>query len=167
MLYLGLGGAWRRFWAGPGLSTWGGQAQLGWMFRPWHLRADVEATGASRDVQLGKASALLLSGSAAFGFVDGKGNRAFTLMLGARLGMARLWGSAADPTTVISSAVLRPWGGPMASLGFMGIVERWAVVVTAEAGRSLFTAEAQSEGSTVLAVGGTWVAISLGAAVMP
>lgn len=160
----GVAGAWRRFWAGQGLSTWGGRAQLGWMFRPWHLGADLEASGASRDVQLGKTSALLLSSSAAFGLSEGTRHRAFTFMLGGRLGMARLWGSAADPTNVLANAVVRPWGGPVATLGFIGTLKPLAVVVTVEAGRSLFTAEAQSESTTVLAVGGSWVALSLGAA---
>jgi hypothetical protein len=164
--HLGMAGAWRRFWAGQGLSTLGGQAQLGVMLRPWRFCADIEATGASRDAQLGKASALLLSGSAAFGLIDGTRHLAVTLLLGARLGMARLWGSAEDPTVAIASAVVRPWGGPTASLGVLGTIEPLAVVVTVEAGRSLFTAEAQSDRTTVLAVGGTWVAISLGAAFM-
>jgi len=149
------------------LSTWGGQAQLGWLLDRWHFSADLEAGGASRDVELGRTSALLFSGGAAFGVFGGGRALGFTLALGGRLGMARLAGSAADPTNVIASAVVRPWGGPMASLGCIGRFRPLAVRLTAEAGRSLFTAEAQSERTTVLAVGATWVAISLGAAFMP
>jgi hypothetical protein len=166
-LYAGVAGTGRRFFAGPGLSTWGGQARLGWILRPWHISADIEASGASRDVRLGETSALMLSGSAAFGLIGGPDSRAFSLMLGARMGMARLAGSAADPTNVVASTVLRPWGGPMASLGFLGIFKPLAVVVAMEAGRSLFTAEAQAESATVLTIGGTWVALSLGAAIVP
>ena len=167
ILRVGLAGTWRRFFVGQGVSAWGGQAQLGWSLDRWHLAADLEASGASRDVSLGETSALLLSGGAAFGLVSGAGSRFLTLALGGRLGMARLAGNAADSANVISSAVVRPWGGPMVRLGFMGMLERWAVVVTVEAGRSLFTAEAQSENTTVLAVDGTWVAISLGVALKP
>ena len=167
ILRVGLAGTWRRFFVGQGVSAWGGQAQLGWLLDRWCLSADLEASGASHDVRLGETSALLLSGGAAVGLVSGAGSPFFTLALGGRLGMARLAGNAADSANVISSAVVRPWGGPMASLGFMVMLKRWAVVVTMEAGRSLFTAEAQSEGATVLAVDGTWGALSLGVALKP
>jgi hypothetical protein len=167
VLHAGVAGTWRMFFVGQGVSAWGGQAQLGWLLDRWHLSADLEASGASRDVKLGETSALLLSGGAAFGLVGGVDSRAFTVTLGGRLGMARMAGNATDATKAISSAVVRPWGGPMINLGFIGRFRPLAVVLTAEAGRSLFKAEAQSESATVLAVGGTWVAISLGVAVMP
>jgi len=167
ILHVGVAGTWRRFFVGQGVSAWGGQAQLGWLFDRWHLCTDLEASGASRDVKLGETSALLLSGGAAFGLIGGEDSRAFTLTLGGRLGMARLAGNATDTTKAISSAVVRPWGGPTLSLGFIGRFRPLAAVLTAEAGRSLFKAEAQSESTTVLTVGGTWVAISLGVAVMP
>jgi hypothetical protein len=166
-LHVGLAGIWRSFFIGQGVSAWGGQAQLGWLLDRWHLSADLEVGGARRDVKLGETSAVLLSGGAAFGLVGGVGSRVFTLALGGRLGMARLGGNPADTTKVSSSAVVRPWGGPMVSLGFIGRFRPLALILTAEAGRSLFTAEGQAESTTVLAVGGTWVAISLGGALMP
>jgi hypothetical protein len=164
ILRIGLAGTWRSFLVGEGVSAWGGQAQLGWVLGKWQLCADLEAGGASRDVRLGKTGAFLLSGGAAFGLNAGGKNVGLALALGGRLGMARLAGNATDATNVIASAVVRPWGGPMVSLGFSGRLQPLAVVLTVEAGRSLFTAEAQSESTAVLVVGGTWVAISLGMA---
>jgi hypothetical protein len=165
-LRLGVAGTWRRFWLGPGLQTWGGQAQLGWVSGPWLWSADLDAGGTSRDVELGRTRALLLSASTAFGLTESTRHAAFAFTLGGRLGVARLAGTAAAPE-VITGTTVRPWGGPMASLGLMGVLRRWTVGLTVEAGRSIFTVEGTAEGTTVLAVGGTWMALSLGAAVTP
>ncbi len=165
-LRIGLAGTWRNFLVGHGVSAWGGQAQLGWeLGRRWHLGADLEASGAREHVSLGETSALLLSCGVAFGVRGGGENLGFALGLGGRMGMARLSGSAADVAGVKSAAVLRPWGGPLASASGFGGAGPFALTLAVETGRSLITAEGLSGSTTALAIGGWWVAISLGGAV--
>ena len=164
-LRIGLAGSWRTFFVGNGISAWGGQAQLGWdLGARWHLGADLDVAGAQRNLQLGETSATVFSGSAAFGLRGERNNFAGMLGLGARIGMARLAGSTSEPN-VSATSVIRPWGGPVASAGLVGAFGAFALTLTAEAGYSVFTAEGLSDGATVLAVGGAWAAISLGAAI--
>jgi hypothetical protein len=162
-LYFGVGGSWRRFLVDQGVSAWGGQAQvLRRLGRLLDLGADVEASGGTTPVRLGDANSLLLSAGGTLGVCGGGPAAGVALDLGGRVGLARLAGSAANPTSVTGAAVWHPWGGPLArARGYVGFGPL-ALTLSIEAGRSLSTVRGLAEGATVLSVSGFWTAISFG-----
>ena len=164
-LRVGAAGVWRTFLRNQGVAAWGGQVNLSReLARRWQLEVDVETAGTSRHVALGDTSGLLFSGAAFFGARGGGKSLGVSLCLGGRMGVARLAGSAADAANVSAASVLRAWGGPAAHAGAMVGFGPLALTLSVEAGRSLFTREGAAGGATVLSIGGTWVAISLGGA---
>jgi hypothetical protein len=164
-LRLGLAGAWRTFLVDRGVSAWGGQVlvtqDLG---RWWQLRADVEVAGSGRHVSLGETRALIGSCGVDLAARAGQPDFGVALGLGARLGFARLAGSATDQTTVRAGVATGPWGGPMVSASaYVGFGP--AVLVAAfEVGRSFGTVRGLADGSPALVIQDTWLALSLAGA---
>ena len=167
--YIGLAGTWRWFPVEHGPSAWGGQVHaLSTVGRMWQVTADAEAAGARSQVaSMGETTALLLSCAASVGVHGGSGTLRTGLGLGGRFGFARLWGNSADPANITGVAVWHPWGGPMMTADVLGRYGRLALSLRAEVGRSLSVANGLAGDATVLAVRGSWVAISLGGDVVP
>jgi hypothetical protein len=166
---IGLAGSWRTFLVERGPSLWGGQVQASTRIRRiWQVAADADVVGAQRKVEnLGETSALLLSCGATLGVRTGDSDLGTSFGLGGRIGVARLWGSSADPENVSAATVWRPWGGPMAAASFFGGFWRFALTLIAEAGHSLLEPEGQAGGATVISLRSPWAAIYLGAGVRP
>jgi hypothetical protein len=162
---LGLALVWRGFLAGQGVSAWGGQAFLDWdAGRRWQLHVDAEGAGSHRDVALGETSAVLLSCSGAVGVRAGSGNLGLGLGLGARVGLVRLAGSAADRAIASDASAIRPWGGPIARVSAWVGAGPVVLLLGVEGGRSLGTARGLAGDVPVLVIQDTWLAISLAGA---
>jgi hypothetical protein len=164
-LRVGLAGTWRSFLADQGVSAWGGQALVERdLARWWQLHADLELASARRTVPLGEARALLLSCGATVGAHTGGASLGVAVALGARLGFARLAGSASDQATTRAATATRPWGGPIVSASVHGGIGPFALILAAEAGRSLGKVTGTADDAPALVIHDTWVAISLGGA---
>jgi len=162
---VGAAALWRTFLVAGGMSVWGGKVEVeSRIGRWWNLGFDVEAAGTQRHVALGAASGLLFSGGAFVGARAVGPRVGGALALGGRLGIARLAGDAGGAAGVVGERVLRPWGGPAACARVHGGLGPWEVALAVEAGRSLLAADGLADNATVLAVRGSWVALSLGAA---
>jgi hypothetical protein len=164
-LRLGLNGTWRTFLVDRGISAWGGQAlvtqDLG---RWWQLRADLEVVGSGRQVSLGETRALLGSCSVGLAARAGHPDMGVALGLGARVGLARLVGSATDQTIASTGTATGPWGGPMASASAHVGLGPAVLVLAFEVGSSLGTVRGLAEGHRALVIQDTWLAFSLGGA---
>jgi hypothetical protein len=170
---LGLSGTWRVFPGAPGAPFWGGQARFDALVATrWILLADVEAARARTPVvDVGEASAWLLSAAVAAGWHADWGSWRGWLAVGARAGGARLGGTSLDPSKVTGLSRWYPWGGPLASLGVSRGRGPLALTVCLEVGRTLARLEGTIAGrpaeDTMIAIQGSWVGIGLGAAFQP
>jgi len=166
---LGLAGSWRSFPAQPGAFAWGGQVLLLSRFgQRWRFASDAEAaTARTTMANLGQLHALLLSYAASLGVRASRGALEASLGAGARVGFARLSGESVDPTKIAGTTVWHPWGGPMVTVRTVGRWGRFALSLAAELGYSLATATGRANGDPAIAVGGTWLALSLGGGFSP
>jgi len=155
----------RAFLSSGGIHAWGGALDA--LRAPgkgrWLLGAGVEIAGADARANLGRTSALLASARASAGMrVRVVGDwMAVAFAVGARVGAVRLAGHS-DAPTVLSSTVIRPWGGPVASATTELGVSRFCAQITLEGGWAAVAASGIVSEAPVLAASGPWVAIGLG-----
>ncbi len=162
--HIGLAGTWRTFLSTHGPSTWGGQLQARSSLGPvWQVTADMDAVGGRTQVpHVGETSAFLLSSAVTLGVYAAGEHLVASLGAGVRFGGARLSGSSTSPANVTGATVWHPWGGPAAMLSAFARLRQFTFTLTAEAGRSLLQTDGLASGATVIAVGGTWVALFVG-----
>jgi hypothetical protein len=150
------------FHAHPG--TWGGGLRLELVFGAARFGADTDLSLTLEDEKtalgdvrtntwsLGLRPALRFESAHWLG----------TLGIGARLGLARIAGTAADPTSVRSHVVAGTWGGPLAhanlGVSFTHVVLRLGV----EAGFALRNAWGTVDGQAESGVRGPWFFGTLG-----
>lgn len=156
--------AWQGFVTPHGASVWGAALLASVRFgRRWLWGGDVSAGAAARRAgDAGDVAAQLVSLGTWFGMEGAAGPFRLHAGLGARLGLARLSGHAADGLAVEGTTVWRPWLGPLVSAGASWRLGRAEVVLVAETGRALLAAKGLADGATAIAIGGTWASVSLG-----
>jgi len=159
------GWVYRTFLTSGGVSAWGGtldgrRASKGGR---WSLGVGIEVARDERWTSVGETSALLGSARAsAGGRVALAGDRlALSFDLGGRVGLVRLSGDAPDPN-VVTSTVVHPWAGPVATLRAQVGVSWFCAEIAAEGGWAAVSAEGTVGAATALAASGPWLAISLG-----
>lgn len=164
-IHVGVAATWRRFLSAPGPSTWGGQVQARSVFAGgWHLDVDADLTsGRNHASGLGDISALLLSSAASLGVHGDRGALGGGIGVGCRFGAVRLSGNSTFPSTVTGTTVWHPWGGPIVAAGASGRVGRFTLTLTGEVGHTLFEIDGRADNTPALTIGGTWLAVMLGA----
>ena len=168
-LRVGLSGVWRTFLVDSGITAWGGKVDLEReLGRWWRIGVDGEGALARRSMDLGRTSALLLSGGLFLGVAHHGRNVGASLSGGGRLGLARLSGDAIEKNTVEQS-VVRRWGGPaLAGHVYAGVADV-RLTLAVEAGYVLGSTKGTTSDPTggqklALNIEGTWLVVSLGAA---
>ncbi len=154
--------------SGMGLA-WGGGLRLGWTFaRRWIDRGettgrpgvDLELTETRADVggDVGTVRASTWSAALRGTFTLRRGRASLDLGAGARVGLARLAGTPADPSRTRGGTLAGTWAGAIAYAG-VG-VRASAVLITAglEAGQVLRTVEGLVDGGTPVSIAGRWLA---------
>ena len=164
-MQIGAAGVWRSFVEQVGASAFGGRLDAGvTATRHGLLTADLELAAGSKDVpNVGQTTASLFSTGVAFRLCVERSHLRADIGLGGRIGLVRESGSSADPTNVSASTFVRPWGGPMLSASLAATLGRLALTMGGEAGWSLSSVDELAIGGTAIAVGGPWVALSIGA----
>jgi hypothetical protein len=162
---IGLAAVDRSFGASNGASALGGRIEATAPVLAFGLAsADLELVAQQKDVAgEGRTAAWLMSAGATLGAFVGRGRWRAALGLGARVGLVRESGTAADPTRVTTATFVRPWGGPMLSARLSGTLGRVGLTVGGEAGWSLPSIDELAGGATAIAVAGPWLAFSIGA----
>jgi hypothetical protein len=164
-LYLTAGWVYRAFLSRGGVHAWGGvlDARRASPTGRWSAGLGLEIASAERSTNLGQTSALLASARASAGArVRLASNRlGLSFDLGARAGIVRLSGRADDPN-VLTSTVVSPWAGPVATLRTDLCLSWFCAETAAEAGWAAVAVSGLVNGGPTLAASGPWLAITLG-----
>ena len=164
-LYLTAGWVYRAFLSDGGVHAWGGvlDARRTTANGRWSSGLGVEIAAAERSTNLGQTSALLASARASAGArARLAGDRlGLSFDLGARGGFVRLSGRADDPD-VVTSTVVSPWAGPVATLRADLCLSWFCGEIGAEAGWAAVAASGLVNGGTAVAASGPWLALTLG-----
>ena len=153
----------RAFLLSNGLVAYGGGLGLGRDLGHRGLVAlDLDAAGGNRTVALGEVRAVQLSAGVFAGARAGTPNLSAALAIGARFGVVEFAGNPVDAATVKADNVLRPWGGPAASIGGSTGVGAFSATLSLEAGIALVGAEGLADSAAALVAHGLWVGASLG-----
>jgi hypothetical protein len=153
----------REFLGSAGLGGWGGRLDLVGDSGRRLIVGDLEVIRASHPSALGDAEALLISGAAFAGArAVPAAHVVWSIALGARVGLARLWGTAAQDSGAIATSAWRPWWGPAASTRVTVGNARLAGMASLELGFAARRAEALAGTTTVIAIGGPWLTVAAG-----
>jgi hypothetical protein len=162
-LSIGLAGIWRTFMVEKGSMAWGGRVDLTRTIgNRLLLEIDVDLASTRKQAEHGQATGLLSSVGLLFGARAGDRNWRAAFTLGGRMGLARLAGDSLNNANVTSDHVLRPWGGPAVRSSLLGRSGSLGITAAVEAGLALISAKGMDDDKTILALRGSWVAISLG-----
>ena len=164
-LFLTAGGVYRAFLSNGGVDAWGGALDAWRASRDgrWSIGLGAELSEGDHATSIGQTSALLVSARASAGVRVGlaRDRLALSFELGARGGAARLSGRAANQS-VIASTMVRPWGGPAATVRADLGLSWFCAEIAAEGGWAAVSASGLVNNAPALAASGPWLAISLG-----
>jgi hypothetical protein len=153
----------RAFLLSSGLIAYGGGLGVGRDLEHRGLVAlDLDVAGGSRTVSLGEARGLQLSAGVLAGARAGTPDLSAALAIGARFGVVQFAGNPVDAATIGAHSVLRPWGGPVASIRGLAGVGTFNATLSLEAGFALVGAEGLADSAVALVAHGPWLGASLG-----
>ncbi len=156
-------GAYRTFLPSAGATTWGGRVgfrrALGARLE---LGADADLGRSTTSDSLGDVTTTLASASAFVGVRAGGPRLDGGVAVGGRVGLARLEGRAADPLGFVGERASHPWGGPLLVARGRGSAGPVGLELSAELGWAFGRAAGTAGDATVVAVGGTWLAVTVG-----
>ena len=158
-----LGAGRRVFLAERGLATWGAGLRWERALAPWGgFALDGDVGGSRNDVDGGAVTGVVGSAAGALWLERALAPR---LVLrgggGARVGFARLAGRPSDPVAS-GHAVVRPWGGPCATLA-LTTAGRFSAQLAVEGGYAVIGARGLAGDALAAAVTGAWVGVALAA----
>jgi hypothetical protein len=150
------------FHAHPG--TWGGGLRLSlvWGAARFGVDSDLSVTLDDDRTSLGdvRTNTWSLGLRPALRFETGRWLG--SIGIGARLGLARIEGSAADPSTIRGHVVAGTWGGPLAHANFGVSCAHLKVRLGVEGGYASKSVSGSVEGQARAGVSGPWFSTTLG-----
>jgi hypothetical protein len=145
-------------------AGFGGGLRLGWSSSRGWLGGDLDliASRADADEPLGKIRVSTWSAGLRVAFRLHLDRFWLDAGSGGRFGLARLDGSASDPSQTRGVTLAGTWAGPVVYLGAGVRVWHCVIAVGAEAGYVLRSVSGQVEGGSPVSIDGAWVAGSVG-----
>jgi hypothetical protein len=123
---------------------------------------DMDVAGGNRTVSLGEVRGRQLSAGVFAGARAGAPNLSAAVAIGARFGLVQFAGKPVDAATTRADSVLRPWGGPVASMRAFAGSGALSTSFALEAGIALVGAEGLVDRAATSVAHGPWVMASLG-----